>query len=48
MPRIFDDVAECVESTLARIGPHIVLALPFRDRKAQSAGQRILSPRAMI
>jgi len=29
MPRIFDDVAECVESTLARVGPHIVLALPL-------------------
>jgi len=29
MPQIFDDVAECVESTLARVGPHIVLALPL-------------------
>src|SRR5580692_3645836 len=29
MPRIFDDVAECVESTLARVGPRIVLALPL-------------------
>lgn len=29
MPRIFDEVAECVENTLARIGPHIVLALPL-------------------
>ena len=29
MPRIFDDVAECVESTLGRVGPHIVLALPL-------------------
>ena len=29
MPRIFDDVAECVENTLARVGPHIVLALPL-------------------
>jgi acyl-CoA hydrolase len=29
MPRIFDDVAECVESTLSRVGPHIVLALPL-------------------
>jgi acyl-CoA hydrolase len=29
MPRIFDDVAECVESTLKRVGPHIVLALPL-------------------
>jgi acyl-CoA hydrolase len=29
MPRIFDDVAECVESTLNRIGPRIVLALPL-------------------
>jgi acyl-CoA hydrolase len=29
MPRAFDDVAECVESTLARVGPHIVLALPL-------------------
>jgi hypothetical protein len=27
--RIFDDVAECVESTLNRVGPHIVLALPL-------------------
>jgi acyl-CoA hydrolase len=29
MPRIFDDVAECVETTLERVGPHIVLALPL-------------------
>jgi acyl-CoA hydrolase len=29
MPRIFDDVAECVEDTLGRVGPHIVLALPL-------------------
>ena len=29
MPRIFDDVAECVETTLSRVGPHIVLALPL-------------------
>ena len=29
MPRIFDDVAECVEATLSRIGPDIVLALPL-------------------
>src|ERR1700730_14356063 len=29
MPRTFDDVAECVESTLARVGPHIGLALPL-------------------
>jgi acyl-CoA hydrolase len=29
MPRIFDDVAECVENTLSRVGPHIVLALPL-------------------
>jgi acyl-CoA hydrolase len=29
MPRNFDDVAECVESTLGRVGPHIVLALPL-------------------
>jgi acyl-CoA hydrolase len=29
MPRTFDDVAECVESTLARVGPHVVLALPL-------------------
>jgi acyl-CoA hydrolase len=29
VPRTFDDVAECVESTLARVGPHIVLALPL-------------------
>jgi acyl-CoA hydrolase len=28
-PRIFDDVAECVESTLSRVGPDIVLALPL-------------------
>lgn len=25
-PRTFDDVAECVESTLGRVGPRIVLA----------------------
>jgi hypothetical protein len=30
MSRTFDDVAECVESTLGRVGPHIVLALPLR------------------
>jgi hypothetical protein len=29
MPRTFDDVAECVGSTLVRVGPHIVLALPW-------------------
>ena len=29
MPRIFDDVAECVESTLSRVGSRIVLALPL-------------------
>jgi acyl-CoA hydrolase len=29
MPRVFDDVAECVESTLNRVGSHIVLALPL-------------------
>src|ERR1700722_19537163 len=29
MPRTFDDVAECVESTLGRVGPRIVLALPL-------------------
>jgi acyl-CoA hydrolase len=29
MPRIFDDVAECVENTLSRVGSHIVLALPL-------------------
>jgi acyl-CoA hydrolase len=29
MPRIFDDVAECVENTLIRVGSHIVLALPL-------------------
>jgi acyl-CoA hydrolase len=29
MARIFDDVAECVETTLNRVGPHIVLALPL-------------------
>jgi acyl-CoA hydrolase len=29
MPRNFDDVAECVETTLGQVGPHIVLALPL-------------------
>jgi acyl-CoA hydrolase len=29
MPRIFDEVAECVENTLSRVGSHIVLALPL-------------------
>jgi acyl-CoA hydrolase len=29
MPRIFDDVAECVEETLSRVGSRIVLALPL-------------------
>src|SRR5580692_2837934 len=29
MPRSFDDVAGCVEDTLRRVGPHIVLALPL-------------------
>jgi acyl-CoA hydrolase len=28
-PRSFDDVAECVEATLARLGPRIVLAMPL-------------------
>ncbi|MDE2295206.1 MAG: hypothetical protein KGL36_07060 [Gammaproteobacteria bacterium] len=28
-PRPFDDVAECVEATLARVGPRIGLALPL-------------------
>jgi acyl-CoA hydrolase len=29
MPSIFDDVAECVENTLTRVGSNIVLALPL-------------------
>src|SRR5271165_2345258 len=29
MPRTFNDVAECVEDTLSRVGKHIVLALPL-------------------
>jgi acyl-CoA hydrolase len=29
MPSTFDDVAECVENTLSRVGSHIVLALPL-------------------
>jgi acyl-CoA hydrolase len=29
MPLSFDDVAECVENTLSRVGSHIVLALPL-------------------
>jgi acyl-CoA hydrolase len=29
MPRLFDDVAECAENTLSRVGPHLVLALPL-------------------
>jgi acyl-CoA hydrolase len=29
MPQVFDDVAECVENTLSRVGSHIVLALPL-------------------
>jgi acyl-CoA hydrolase len=29
MPRTFDDVAECVEDTLGRVGPRIVLAVPL-------------------
>jgi acyl-CoA hydrolase len=29
MPRLFDDVAECVENTLTRVGSNIVLALPL-------------------
>ena len=29
MPHSFDDVAECVENTLSRVGSHIVLALPL-------------------
>jgi len=28
-PRSFDDVAECVENTLRRVGPRIVLAMPL-------------------
>jgi len=31
MPRTFDDVAKCVESTLARVGPHLVLAPQSRQ-----------------
>jgi acyl-CoA hydrolase len=29
VPRSFDDVAECVEATLARVGPRIVIAMPL-------------------
>jgi acyl-CoA hydrolase len=29
MPRVFDDVGECVENTLSRVGARIVLALPL-------------------
>src|SRR5260370_35093383 len=29
MPRGFDDAGECVETTLSRVGPDIVLALPL-------------------
>src|ERR1700761_5287307 len=29
MPRVYDDVAECVENTLSEVGPRIVLALPL-------------------
>src|SRR5262245_43572413 len=29
MPQLFDDVGECVESTLRRVGKRIVLALPL-------------------
>jgi acyl-CoA hydrolase len=29
MPRVFDDVAECVEETLSRVGSRIVMALPL-------------------
>jgi acyl-CoA hydrolase len=29
MPQLFDDVGECVETTLRRLGPRIVLALPL-------------------
>jgi hypothetical protein len=40
MPRTFDDVAECMESTLARVGPHIVLALPLGIGKPNPANLR--------
>jgi len=29
VPRSFDDAAECVEATLARVGPRIVVAMPL-------------------
>jgi acyl-CoA hydrolase len=29
MPRVFDDVAECVENTLSRVGSRVVMALPL-------------------
>jgi acyl-CoA hydrolase len=29
MPRVFDDVQECVESTLSRVGSNVVLAIPL-------------------
>ncbi len=29
VPRSFDDAAECVEATLARVGPRIVMAMPL-------------------
>src|SRR5579871_6410426 len=28
-PRFFNDVAECVEETLSRVGRHVVLAMPL-------------------
>jgi hypothetical protein len=34
MPRLFDDVAECVESALSRVGPRVVRALPLGIGKA--------------
>src|SRR5258708_25698344 len=36
MPRILDDVAECVEDTLGRVGPHIVLVRPLGIGKPNS------------
>jgi hypothetical protein len=33
MPRIFDDVAECVETTLSRVGPDIVRSADCKARR---------------
>ena len=45
MPEILDDVGNCVDAVLRRIGPRIVLALPLGIGKPNPARQRVLPAR---